>query len=62
MLITSSSFANLLNGSKELNHLERWPVKTIHRLSAAARRRQPPHGFIPAADVARLITSPSPIS
>ncbi len=37
-------------------------VKTIQRLSAAARRSQPPQGFTPNAYVTRLMASPSPIS
>ena len=37
-------------------------VKTTQRFSAAARRPQPPQGRIPTEYVARLITSPRPIS
>jgi hypothetical protein len=39
------------------------PPKNINqRFNAAARDSQPPHGLIPTYDVARLITSPKPIS
>ena len=41
---------------------ERPFVKTSQRLSAAARWLHPPQGLIPMYDVARLITSPRPIS
>jgi hypothetical protein len=37
-------------------------VNLIHWFSAAARCSHCPHGLIPNADVARLITSPRPIS
>src|SRR5882724_10507217 len=38
------------------------PEKPNQRLSVAARRSQPPQGLIPMAYVARLMTSPRPIS
>jgi hypothetical protein len=45
-----------------LPHLERHSVKTIQRFSAAARPSHPAHDLIPTAEVARLMTSPRPIS
>src|SRR5438067_4237488 len=43
-------------------YLERRPVKTNKRFSAAARRSHPAQALIPTALVARLMTSPRPTS
>jgi hypothetical protein len=49
-------------GNHRSNHFGRQPENTSQRLSAAARRWQPPQGPIPTADVARPIASPRPTS
>jgi hypothetical protein len=55
-------FFRYLFGCHSRRYFECHPVKTNHRLSAAARLSHPPHGLIPTAEVARLMTSPSPTS
>src|SRR5262247_2743364 len=60
-LISWSIVLLLQDGFSDVDYLARL-VKTTQRLSAAARRSQPPQGRIPKACVTCLMASPRPIS
>jgi hypothetical protein len=45
-----------------MTYLRRQGENTIQRFNLAARSLQPPQGWMPTAEVARLMTSPRPMS